>query len=767
MLASGAGNALREPYAYPAVRILKIIESSPRSLLVATVFAALTVVAFNIVGLTDLVLRTFAWHVEQVEFTEGLVELAVVAMVVFAGLLVGNRFLRALIPLAGCIIYLRLHAVDLALFASVVYVSGIYAIGAVACMPSEKTRRTQGQVFQTHALRFSMGIAVLAVLLLLPSLLWGLSYGAVRFLALTSCVLGLLVAWLLGRLPSLSLPEKRPSVFMAASLAMLSIVVLAVMARSNSVIFYDSIWYGMRPDRVLFGPTGFYDYLGLTTQVHYYPKLYELLISPLQEWNDTSFAIGFGVCCLMFFSAAVYSLAKSFGMSSWISIGLAIAMTALPAVAGTAETTKGDLLASAFVLMAIVALKFSRDREDPSFLTDVIVFALLASAARLSVLPWLAILFVLFFFCLSWQTYRSPQKVVTWLKSWDSCLIAMALLAFGLVHYRTWLLTGTPIVTNDSTQKLFDALGFGLKYPIGGFTGSSAPEGLGAALSYIHELALAPSQYTYHAFKWMGATWLAMAAFGIGTLPLLGKRYFDDWHGKAILLAFGLGFPLLLGYNAWVVKGGDGNYFVVPIVCLSIFGASCLDRRSVLLACSLLIAGALAFIAYFAGSNWVQGTSGFKTSLVESPFDEDVQLEKYLDVAGMARLGKLIASCGDSTRVLGLLPDPYAFALPVSYEPLTEITWNNRKALGSASAFGSFISATGTQLLIMPTSIPSREPAAPRKTYELAAPLIRKLTESGVLEKVQVAEGGVKAYLVTAHPPSRQCLLGLRGIDNP
>lgn len=736
-------------------------------MLVATAFAALAVVAFNAVGLTDLILRTFVWHVEQVEFTEGLVELAVVAMVVFAGLLAGNRILRVVVPLAGCLIYLRLHAVDLALLASAVYVFGIYAIGAVVCMPSEKARRTQGHVFQVHALRFSMGIAALTVLLLLPSLIWGLSYGAIRFLALALCVLGLLLAWLLGRLPQVSLPEKRPSVFMAASAALLLVVVLAVMARSNAVIFYDSIWYGMRPDRVLFGPTGFYDYLGLTTQVHYYPKLYELLISPLQEWGDTSFAIGFGVCCLLFFSAAVYSLARSFGMSAQVSAGLAITMAALPAVAGTAETTKGDLLASAFVLMAIVALKFSRDREDPSFLTDVIVFALLASATRLSVLPWLAILFVLFLSRLFVHAYRNPGKVAAWLKSWDSCLIAMALLASGLVHYRTWLLTGTPVVTNDSTQKLFDTLGFGLKYPIGSFTGSSAPEGLGVALSYIHELALAPSQYIYHAFKWTGATWLAMTAFGIAVLPLLGKRYFQDWHAKAVLLVFGLGFLLLLGYNSWVVKGGDGNYFVVPVVCLSVFGAACLDRRSVLLACSFLVAGVLAFVAYFAGSNWVQGTSSFKTNLAGSPFDEAVQMEKFLDVAGLARLGKLTAPCGDSTRVLGLLPDTYAFALPVRYEPLTEIAWNNSRALESASGFSSLIAATGTQLLIMPASIPSRKPVAPRNAYERVAPLIGSLTESGILKKVEVAEGGVKAYMVTSNRPSQRCLLGLRGMVSP
>lgn len=747
---------------------MKIAESNPRTLMAATAFAALAVVAFNAIGLRDLVLRAFAWHVEQVEFTEGLIELAVVAMVVFAGSLVGNRILRILVPLTASLIYLRLHAVDLALFASAAYVAGIYAIGAVVCIPSEKKRRAHGHVFQVHALRFSMGIATLAVLLLLPSLVWGLSYGAVRLLALALCALGLLVAWLLGRLPSASLPEKRPSVFIAASAAILSAVVLAVMARSNTVVFYDSIWYGMRPDRVLFGPTGFYDYLGLTTQVQYYPKLYELLISPLQGWGDASFAIGFGVCCLLFLSAAVYALARSFGMSSWISVGLAIATAALPAVAGTAETTKGDLLASAFVLMAIVALKFSRDREDPSFLTDVIVFALLASATRLSVLPWLAILFVLFLFFLLQHMYRNPGKVVAWLKSWDSCLIAVALLAFGLVHYRTWLLTGTLVVTNGSTQKLFDALGFGLKYPIGSFiAGSSAPEGLGVALSYIHELALAPSQYTYHAFKWMGATWLAMAAFGIAALPLLGRRYFHDWHGKAILLAFGLSFPLLLGYNIWPVKGGDGNYFVVPIVCLSVFGASCLDRRSVLLAYSLLVAGMLTFIAYFAGSNWVQGTSAFKMSLVESPFDEGVQMESFLNVAGMARLGKLTAPCGDSTRVLGLLPDTYAFALPVRYEPLTEIAWNNSRALENASGFGSLIAATGTQLLIMPASIPPRKPPAPRNAYELVNPLIVSLTESGVLTKVEVAESGVKAYMVTSHRPSQRCLLGLRGMDSP
>ena len=732
--------------------------------MVATALAALAVVAFNAIGLADLILRAFAWHVEQIEFIEGLIELAVVAMVVFAGLLAGNRVLRVLVPLAACLIYLRLHAVDLALLASTVYVLGIYAIGAVVCIPTERLARAPGHAFQIHALRFAMGIAALAVLLLLPSLIWGISYGAVRFLALALCVLGLLVAWRRGRLPSVSLPEKRPSVFMAASAAIFAVVILAVMARSNTVIFYDSIWYGMRPDRVLFGPTGFYDYLGLTTQVHYYPKLYELLIAPLQGWGDASFAIGFGVFCLVFFSAAVYALARSFGISSWVAVGLAIAMTALPAVAGTAETTKGDLLASAFVLMAIVALKFSRDRQDPSFLTDVIVFALLASVTRLSVLPWLAILFVLFLSSLMLHVYKSPRKVVAWLKSWDSCLIAMALLASGLVHYRTWLLTGTPIVTNDSTQALFDALGFAINYPIGSFTGSAAPEGLGPALSYIHELALAPHRYIYHVFKWTGATWLVMVVFGVAVLPLQGKRYFQDWYGKTILLIFGLGFPLLLGYNAWAVKGGDGNYFVVPVVCLTVFGASCLDRRSVLLACSFLVAGMLTFVAYFAGSNWVQGTSAFKTSLAGSPFDEGAQMEGFLNVAGMARLGKLTASCDDSTRVLGLLPETYAFALPIRYEPLTEIAWNNRRSLESASEFASLLSATGTQLLIMPASIPPKEPLAQRSTYELVAPLVGKLTESGMLKRVEVAEDGVEVYMITSHRPSQRCLLGLRGM---
>lgn len=726
-----------------------------------TAAAAIAMLCLYAAGLSDLIGTAFPWHVRQLEFRDGLIELVSVGMLVFIGLVSNIAYLRFLLPAAACFLYLRLHAVDVALIVSAIYVLGIYFFGSVVY-----GNRAGDEVFRMSALRavffkFSLGVSSFAVFLLLPSLALGVPYSAIKALSFIFCIAGFFLAFATRRMPRVSVNVGRIDVIGALCTTMACVIVLAVMARSNVVVFYDSVWYGMRPDRVLFGPTGFYDFLGLTTQVHYYPKLYELLIAPLQGWGDASFAIGFGVASLIAFSAAVFALAREVGVSIPLSSALTVALMALPAAAGSAETTKGDLLASAFVLFAILSLCKSHEENDPTQLADVVVFALLASAARLSVLPWLAILFVLFVVELVRQVCVFRWKIFENVSRRSLIAIALSMAAFLLVHYRTLLLTGTPVVTNASTQDTLSHLGFSIVYPIGDLTGSKPAEGIRAVFSYLHQLAIGPSRFTFHVFKWMGAAWLALPLAGVAAFLFCGGSRFKRYVA-GVLCIFGLGLPLLLAYNAWAVKGGDGNYFLIPVVCLVIFGAAFLSQTSRILVASFLLCAVMAFTAYFAGSNWVQGTSSFSSDLLKSPYDEPAQMSKFLELGGLGRLGMLMEHCGSSTRVIGLLPEPYAFALPSRYEPLQELAWNNAGSFESPSAFKKLLHSTGTQLIILPAT----RNGDGRDDIAAVFANVSGLLNSKDLVEVPVADPSVRAYMVSDRLPSQRCLAGLRGTDS-
>lgn len=662
--------------------------------------AAVMILAANIAGFRDLFFVVFSWHREQPEFIHGIFELSAFALALL-GVIRFCRDFRLLLLLVAllCWGYLRLHAVDFAVLMSALYVAGILSAGILLDKMFFRGATLESAI--GVATCFAIGVIALGILLLLCSLLFGVSFELVRLLSILFCISALLlIIFIKGvEIKRVVYMEWRPGWLQAVAWTLLLALGLAVMARSNVVIFYDSIWYGMRPDRVLFGPTGFYDFLGLTTQVHYYPKLYELLIAPLQGWGDHSVAIGFGVASLFIFSYAVFIVGRTAGLDFKIAFFLAVAVACVPAAAGTAETTKGDLLASAFVLFGLAALLHGYRGEGLRYLAFCAMFALLASTLRLSVLPWLGLLFILFVLVAGGQmlaVVRQPKSHRGEL--WSIWLVVAALLVTILIHYRTLLLTGTPIVTNGVTQERLAELGFELLFPIGAFTGRGEPDGFSHMLGYFHELALMPSRYRFHVIKWMGATWLGLLPFVF--LSFIGRSWRERGMLGAILF-IAMGFPLLLAYNAWQVEGGDGNYFLVPIVCLCVLGLVGL-RASSWLAGSLLSSAMLAFAVFLVGANWVQGTEVFNGKLTRSVFDERQQMDAHLEKSNLLKLGDALRNCPRETRVIGMLPQHSAFALPIRFEPLQELAWNNRAAISSTSGIRYLLDATYTQLVILP-----------------------------------------------------------------
>ncbi|GAB2503037.1 hypothetical protein [Lysobacter humi (ex Lee et al. 2017)] len=702
------------------------------------------------VGLTDLLdSRTFDWHLEQTSLRDGLVVHAVFALLIAAALRIPSVIARAIAVVLPVALLLRIYAIDFAALLSGYYVLGLWFVGV------EVERRTSASVDREDRVRRAAIFAVTAGgLALWTAGVLGAGFEASRALGLAVALLGWTSAVLRWRANHWSMPVfARPTGIMALAAGLAASCLLAVLVRSNSVLYYDSIWYGLRPDRVLFGTNGIYSFLGLTTQVHYYPKLYEVAVAPLYGWDDLSPVIGFNVWTMLLLFIALKDLAIGTGVERVRASVIAVALACFPAVAGVAETSKGDILCAAFVVFAARALQKYVAQRDDRALADVLCCALIAAALRLSALPWLAVLCLLTLGAIAIRMRREVAAAWAWLRGPSGLMVIGALSLAALVHARTWLLTGTPIVTNASTQLLLDRWGMGLRFPVGALTGGEPPAGL-RGLADFTGIALAPHAYTFHVIKWLGGLWLGAALVGLLHGLVAGRGAW--WRGSVIPLALGLALPLLLCLNSWPVAGGDGNYFIVPAACLAIVGFAGMSPSRIADGL-LLTGGALGLFAYLLTSNWIPGTAPWQPRFDRDPRDQPAQIGAYIDEAGLGRVAMGFGQCHRLTRVVGLLPENgQAFALPIRFEPLVEWSWNNRGAFRSAERFTALMRATGTQFVVLPKSA---EHDVARLRPELHAFTARAMEQLVAQRRARVAGdlGGFRVYRYLETAPPRGC----------
>jgi len=711
--------------------------------------SAIAAAGVTLAGLLHLLgTQTFNWHREQPQFRDAFFEALAMAAVFAITLRVRHAAVRAWLIVAVVALVLRLHAIDFAFLASTYYAVGLWLLGRACFRYRADALHPQGASTRTAVLALtSVGLV-----------LWVLGAFGAGFEA--SRVAGLLLAgigWAVGARSAWTdlrgRAAMRPDWITAAALGLCAACLLTVLTRSNTVLYYDSIWYGLRPDRVLFGTHGIFSFLGLTTQVHYYPKLYEVVVAPLYGWGDLSPIIGFNAWTMVLLVAATRALAIGSGVEPRRALVVAVALVCFPAIAGVAETSKGDVLCTAFVLFGARALQRYWVDGDALSLADVLCCALLASALRLSALPWLAALFACTVVVWLARTVRSPRSSSTWLAGRSGIAVVATTVLALLVHARTYLLTGTPLVTNASTQQMFERWGWHLRFPIGVLTGGEAPAGL-RGLNDLIGIALRPDEYTFHVIKWLGGIWLGAAI--VGLLHACFARCAGWWRSAAIPLAIGLSFPVVLCVNSWPVPGGDGNYFIVPAACLAIVGFSAM-RRSAIADVLLVSAGVVGLYVYLLTANWVAGTRAWTLRFDESPFDQKAQIAVYLDSAGLRPVAERFAQCHPLTRVVGMLPETGpAFALPVRFEPLLEWSWNNSASLQSADSVTTLMRATGTQFVLLPAAAEGDLVKQRPELHRFMRGVMDQLVDQG-RARVDGHVGGYRMYRYLETAPPRGC----------
>lgn len=671
-------------------------------------------VFFALTGPFDMVYGgPFGWHIRQPAFWQGGIELVLLAVLIGAALYLLTGWQRILAVLILCEIYARRQGVDLAILITLFYYEGIAALGTAIL-------GRLGRLELSDTEKCLLGI-VLGTLTwcCVEWILSALGPGSVRDLQIAALVVLGAPLLLIRRLPVLgcvfSRVDKR-NVAGALLGAFVCTLVLMLFAKASVSIDYDSLWYGARGDRVLVAAGSVFKGLGLVSPAHYGPQAYELMLVPLMRLRSMTAILGFSIWCWVGLGVCLYAITERLRWEPRVRL-LAVALALVtPAVMNIAITAKGDLMGATWVLFgayAIVAYWTTRFRP---WLVVAFFAALVATAFRMSVLPYAVLtgLFALCAYAISfWSGPRSTapdQRGMTtgvWL--W---VASAAAVLFMLVTARTVVLAGLPFAEVSSLVNLSERVGFAPRFPVGG--PAPAYPGLNTGIgSLILDFLFRPANLPHIIIQWTGA---AFAYFLLIGFAIVASNRRERLRNTAIFWLLAITFPLLLLFVEYPIRGGDGNYFIVPILSMVLLGAGMVGNRffekdsigrTLRWVAGLFVVSSVA--VSLATGSWGPGTRGWDLDFSRPIHDYKARATYAIDTAGLQRIDQYFKGMPPDTRVVGIMPlnssDPLPGSwLPVRYEALQNIAWTRPGYVHSPDSIGAFLLVDDIAYVLLPRS---------------------------------------------------------------
>jgi hypothetical protein len=681
---------------------------SRRALALAVLAALLAATIIATPAWQLLVNGPFSWHVRQAAYWQGGLEaLTLIGIVACAFAFAAQRLALAIASIA-LLLYLRRHAVDAALLLDLLYIEIIIGLGAFArrlCgLPAPRDVATYLQAFVLGFLGWSM-------------LAWSasaLDLGSIRQLRWLTLLLGVpalfgrhrpFIAFLWNALRARGRSDRFWCGALTAWLAVLY-------ARSNVAIGYDSLWYGLRPEYVFDPHHSVFEALGLTSPVHYYPKLYEMFLLPLSALGDSSTPACLSVWMLVLILLSCHQLGVRVGVPQRAALPILAAIATLPALASVAIEPKPDAISLLFLLLAAnAAFEFLRSRA----LGDAIwllICATLACLAKLTAVPFAGAL-VLATLVAAWRDRALPASAVvdamTALRSRRLALCAGVATAVvtSFVIARTWLLTGMPTIGPDSLFRLWGAFGMTLKEPAGTLNWTQS-QIWSDVPTLIVDWLFRPQTMPHVVTAWVGNVWLWLALLSVMAIALgarIERRGPAYWPLAGLMIA-GLVLALAIRYG---VRGSDGNYFLAALLPAILVSAAAAFKRlanqrpAFVVALACLPAFVLFQAAYsFASASWVTGTKAFDFDLGHVWKDSRRTRWTQLNHAGLERIGRYLKEQDDVTRSVGYVAEPISFLLPTRFEYLPTIGYSRPEYFATPERFTTFLHDQHIEYLILP-----------------------------------------------------------------
>ena len=681
-------------------------------------------VLFALIGPFDMVHEgPFGWHIRQPAFWQGGIELIVLAALIGVALYALKAWYRFAVVLVLCELYARRHGVDLAILITLFYYEGIAALGTLIL-----NRLGRSGLSDTEKCLFGIMLGTLTWCCI-EWILSALGPGSVCDLQIAALVVLGASLLLLRRLPVLSCVfshvgrRDRTGVLLGAFVCT---IVLMLFAKASVSIDYDSLWYGVRGDRVLVAAGSVFKGLGLVSNVHYGPQAYELLLVPLTGLRSVTAILGFSAWCWVSLGVCLYSITERLQWHPKVRLVAVTIALVTPAVMNIAITAKGDVMGATWVFCAAYATIGYSQTRDRTWLVVAFFAALVATAFRMSVFIYAGVagIFALSLMAIALlRRERTTDRVNTLANATWIWLSLASLVLFALVTLRTYLLAGVPISEVSSLVNLAGRLGLDLKFPAGG-PAPVYPAVNSDIGSLLLDFLFRPAKLPHIIIGWTGAAFAYFLLIGFA----LGRRRLERVRGASILWLLAALFPLLLTLVSFPIRGGDGNYFIVPILSMVLLGVGMCGEilygrdavgRTLGWIAGLFVVSSVT-VALMTGS-WGPGTRAWDLDFSRSVHDYKQRANHAIDRAGLQQIDGYLKHLRVDTRMVGIIPldshNPLPGSwLPVRYEALKNVAWTRPGYVHSASSIAAFLLVDDIRFVVLP-----RDPAAADDANVLAS----------------------------------------------
>lgn len=666
-------------------------------MLIALLFAAPVLRSFFVEGY-------FRFHVSLPSALHGGIELIILTIAIMGVLAskINRRFTLGFVAVL-LFLYARRHNLELTILASLFLLEGYLAVGALVC------RLTRMPIHAEYArlVHFLVGVCCWLLLVFWLSFV---ELAATENLLIASFVLflpayffskhspltfQLIRSWLVS-----SLPERLLGVGFV-------IWMFVLYAKSHHVISHDSLWYGLRGEHVLSVGGSVFNSAGLSNQVFYYPKLYEILILPLSGLDYFSLIIGFGVAIWGLAAYTCCHLLRLFGIRGWRGMMGTWLVCSLPVVSSLAVEAKPDLLAATLMLIGGYFGIYSV-RRGGSYWLLLLAASIMAVCTKIVALPYMTLLFV----CLVFARFFSAREDQEGLIDIDTRVgfvgVGLAAVVGGLLTYRTYTLTGLPTIAPGMLVGLWQRLDFEVYEQIS-LLKFNRMKDLADVPSICWDFLFDPIKLPHVLLTWTGNYWLVLTIMSIfpGVKPhipsgQMAERIFVALIPLFLVTAF---FALVYNNNT---RGGDGNYYMFPLILLCLLSWATLCSKSGARAGFLVgfavVTITLHLVISFYTSFWYSGTRAWDWNFMRFGSQTPDLRSHVLHKHGLIEIRRYLDSIrsNNGLRVVGFGDEDVMRWLPVRYESLRLMSRDVAKPTSTAQHLWNYFRRHQIEYLIMP-----------------------------------------------------------------
>jgi len=553
---------------------------------------------FIYLPIKNIIIGIYSWHIKQPEVTQGLIQVFVCFLILLLlVLLVKNKnyLIFSIICLFG--FYLQAHQVLFSLIIVWIYFEMMIQIGNIFNKITfrNKINKSVSKNIINYLSNFLIGFIVWSAIIILFSLFNIGSANNIRVITIIIFILCIISKFIYKNDIMLINKLKKSFILLNKTQMIIYIGIILLIAiqcvKGSKVTEFDSLWYGLFGDRRLFGDLSFYNSLGLTRFVNYYPKLFELFLAPFSDLNILSFIFSINILFYLFILLTCFCIIRLLKLDVTKSLLLILIIGTVPCLANWASTAKHDLSTVFFLYLVTLFLILLFKTKNIKYLYLAIIACFPSVCLKTHGIFYLFSLFIGFIFAfISFKIRRKNLRNDLNKRNhiyYISFLMIGFFVTFG-IHLRTYVLTGYPMY--PTFLEIWQKVGFSGKYPFENPKVNAMPEignipNIKFILNHVYCMFFNPrgmNEYVNHAkfdISWPGVVfaWFSIVLFlkicfqfkkTKDKLFILYRNISNSFLIILPVIIIGIIYALFM-YQI----GFDGNYYIFPVtISIILFG---------------------------------------------------------------------------------------------------------------------------------------------------------------------------------------------------